>query len=201
MVVDREADELRLKLVCYGPGLAGKTTNLHYVRERTEPERRTEMLTLATHETRLLTFELVPKGLARVAGMGVRFCLFAAPAAIFVEESRRRALDEADGVVFVADSQRERLRANQECLGDLASKLADYGTSTRELPFVLQYNKRELANAMSFDELEGLLNVPRAPAFSATARTAEGVFDTLKCVANMMVARARVHSAPIAPEI
>lgn len=187
MIVQREKGEIWLKLVYYGPGLSGKTTNMQYVYERTNPDVRGKMISLATETERTLFFDFVPKSLAPVNGLTLRLYLYTVPGPVFYDTSRILVLKGVDGVVFVADSQVERREANLESLENLQGNLEMHGYSLPEMPFVVQYNKQDLPNAMPVAELDGLLNRHHVPSFAASAREGKGVFDTLKAVAKRMV--------------
>ena len=183
MMALAEKDEVHLKLVYFGPGLAGKTTNLQYVFARTDPARRTEMRSRATETERLLWFGLTPHTLPPVFGKQVRVFLYTVPGAVFYDESRRTLLEGADGVVFVADTQVERIEANLESLAQLEELLAGLGRDLTELPFVIQYNKRDLPNRTPLAELEHALNPRRVPQVDAVATIGRGVFETLRACA------------------
>lgn len=188
-VFDRRKREVLIKLVYYGPGLVGKTTNLSYVFERTDPGVRSPLLPHATENTRTISFDFRPKSLGPIDGYAIRFQLMTTPSPLFYDESRRFALKGADGVVFVADSQVERTAANAESLQNLNEYLASHGTRIGETPLVVQYNKRDLPNAAPVSELSRLLNPLHVPELEATARLGEGVFDTLKAIAKAAIVR------------
>jgi GTPase SAR1 family protein len=184
--LDASSGELLLELAYFGPGLAGKSTNLHYVFERIAPERRSALTSHATDTERLLSFSFLPKSLAPVDGRAIRVVLSAVPGTVLYDASRRSVLDGVDGVVFVADSLSERLLTNVESMGCLEATLADHGRDPADVPMVLQYNKRDLPlpHRTSTADLDRALNPRGLPQLDAIARDGVGVFDTLKaCMA------------------
>ncbi len=152
------AREINCKLVYYGPGLCGKTTNLQYIYERTNPEHKGKMISLATETERTLFFDFLPLSLGEIRGFKTRFHLYTVPGQVFYDASRKLILKGVDGVIFVADSQIERMEANEESLENLRTNLAEQGYSLEKLPFVIQYNKRDLPNVAGIDELRQMLN-------------------------------------------
>ncbi len=185
------AREINCKLVYYGPGLCGKTTNLQYIYERTNPEHKGKMISLATETERTLFFDFLPLSLGEIRGFKTRFHLYTVPGQVFYDASRKLILKGVDGVIFVADSQMERMEANEESLENLRTNLAEQGYSLDKLPFVIQYNKRDLPNVAASEELRALLNKAKVPDFDAVARTGVGVFDTLKSVAKLVLSELR----------
>ncbi len=181
------AREINCKLVYYGPGLCGKTTNLQYIYERTNPEAKGKMISLATETERTLFFDFLPLSLGEIRGFKTRFHLYTVPGQVFYDASRKLILKGVDGVIFVADSQIERLEANQESMDNLRTNLAEQGYSLEKIPFVIQYNKRDLPNVVPVDELRSLLNNTSVPDFEANARSGMGVFDTLKAVSKLVL--------------
>jgi hypothetical protein len=188
------AREINCKLVYYGPGLCGKTTNLQYIFERTNPEHKGKMISLATETERTLFFDFLPLSLGEIRGFKTRFHLYTVPGQVFYDASRKLILKGVDGVIFVADSQVERMEANQESIENLQTNLAEQGYALERLPFVIQYNKRDLPNVASTEELRELLNKSKVPDFDAVARTGIGVFDTLKAVAKLVLTELRKGS-------
>lgn len=182
MQIDAEANEVVFKIVYWGIGLSGKTSNLQYVFDRTPPERRSPMVSVATEVERSLGFSLVPQSLAPLGGRRVRLQLTCVPGSVFYDTSRRRILEGADGVVFVVDSQASRLEGNRDSFELLASALTAQGRTAAEMPTVLQYNKRDLPEVTSIRELEGALNARGVPSFEACTHTGQGVFDTLRAI-------------------
>jgi len=179
--------EINCKIVYYGPGLCGKTTNLQYVYNKTAPEAKGKMISLATETERTLFFDFLPLALGEIRGFKTRFHLYTVPGQVFYDASRKLILKGVDGVVFVADSQEERLDANIESLENLKDNLEEQGYHLENLPYVIQYNKRDLPNCSSVDELRRLLNPTLVPDFEASAPTGEGVFETLKAVAKLIL--------------
>ena len=181
------AREINCKIVYYGPGLCGKTTNLQYIYKRTNPEAKGKMISLATETERTLFFDFLPLSLGEIRGFKTRFHLYTVPGQVFYDASRKLILKGVDGVIFVADSQLERLEANQESLDNLRTNLAEHGYSLEKIPYVIQYNKRDLPNALPVDELRQLLNPIGVLDFEASARTGQGVFETLKAVSKLVL--------------
>ena len=185
------AREINCKIVYYGPGLCGKTTNLQYIYERTNPEAKGKMISLATETERTLFFDFLPLSLGEIRGFKTRFHLYTVPGQVFYDASRKLILKGVDGVIFVADSQIERLEANQESVDNLRTNLAEQGYSLEKIPYVVQYNKRDLPNVVSVEELRPLINPMMVPDYEAVARTGVGVFDTLKSVSKLVLTELR----------
>jgi mutual gliding-motility protein MglA len=181
------AREINCKIVYYGPGLCGKTTNLQYIYERTNPEAKGKMISLATETERTLFFDFLPLSLGEIRGFKTRFHLYTVPGQVFYDASRKLILKGVDGVIFVADSQIERLEANQESIENLRTNLAEQGYSLEKIPYVIQYNKRDLPNVVPTEELRELLNPMTVPDYEANARVGTGVFDTLKAVSKLVL--------------
>ena len=179
--------EINCKIVYYGPGLCGKTTNLHWIYEKTNPDAKGKMISLATETERTLFFDFLPLSLGQIRGFKTRFHLYTVPGQVFYDASRKLILKGVDGVVFVGDSQMERMEANIESLENLKENLVDQGYELEKLPYVIQYNKRDLPNASPIEELEEMLN-PRGVEFhEAIATDGTGVFETLKAVAKQVL--------------
>jgi len=172
--------QMAAKVVYYGPGLCGKTTNLHYIYQHTAQESRGEMVSLETETDRTLFFDLLPIDVGTIAGFNTRIQLYTVPGQVFYNTTRKLVLKGVDGVVFVADSQRPMLQANVDSFRNLEENLAEMGLSVETLPVVLQYNKRDLADVCPVDELNAALNRGDWPWFEASAVTGSGVFETLK---------------------
>ena len=181
------AREINCKIVYYGPGLCGKTTNLQYIYNRTNPNAKGKMISLATETERTLFFDFLPLELGQIRGFKTRFHLYTVPGQVFYDASRKLILKGVDGIIFVADSQIERLEANQESVENLRTNLIEQGYNLDNLPYVMQYNKRDLPNCVDTAELRSLLNTTGVPDFEAQARTGEGVFDTLKAVSKLVL--------------
>jgi hypothetical protein len=179
--------EINCKIVYYGPGLCGKTTNLHFIYSKTAPEAKGKMISLATETERTLFFDFLPLALGEIKGFKTRFHLYTVPGQVFYDASRKLILKGVDGVVFVADSQEERMDANIESLDNLEYNLKEQGYDLKKLPFVVQYNKRDLPNLVPLDEMRRELNPSGVPDFEACATTGEGVFETLKAVAKLIL--------------
>jgi signal recognition particle receptor subunit beta len=185
--INHMAREINCKIVYYGPGLCGKTTNLHYIHGQTAPEAKGKMISLATETDRTLFFDFMPLNLGVVQGFKVRFHLYTVPGQVFYDASRKLILKGADGVIFVADSQAGRLEANQESLDNLRTNLAEQGNSLDTTAYVLQYNKRDLPRVVAIDELRKSLNPMGVPDFEASAVTGQGVFETLKRLSKLVL--------------
>jgi mutual gliding-motility protein MglA len=181
------AREINCKIVYYGPGLCGKTTNLQYIYKRTNPDAKGKMISLATETERTLFFDFLPLSLGEIRGFKTRFHLYTVPGQVFYDASRKLILKGVDGVVFVADSQLARMEANLESMENLRTNLAEQGYSLDNLPYVIQYNKRDMPGVVPVEELREQLNPNSAPEFEAVAPTGVGVFDTLKSVAKLVL--------------
>ena len=192
--INYSSREINCKLVYYGPGLCGKTTNLQYICERTNPDAKGKMISLATETERTLFFDFLPLSLGEIRGFKTRFHLYTVPGQVFYDASRKLILKGVDGVVFVADSQIERMEANIESLENLRLNLTEQGYDLDKLPYVIQYNKRDLPEVASVEELHNLLNPTNVPEFEGVARTGVGVFDTLKAVAKLVLSELRKGS-------
>ena len=175
--------EINCKIVYYGPGLCGKTTNLQYVYQKTAPDAKGKMISLATETERTLFFDFLPLALGEIRGFKTRFHLYTVPGQVFYDASRKLILKGVDGVVFVADSQEERIDANIESLDNLRFNLKEQGYDLDKLPYVIQYNKRDLPNIIPIEELRATLNPQGAPDYECVANIGTGVFETLKSLA------------------
>lgn len=189
--INYAAKEINCKIVYYGPGLGGKTTNLQYIYSKTAPEAKGKMISLATETDRTLFFDFLPLDLGSIRGFTTRFHLYTVPGQVFYDASRKLILKGADGVVFVADSQTERMESNIESIRNLEVNLKEHGLDLMALPYALQFNKRDLPNVMSVEELYRTLNFKREPTFEAVAPSGRGVFDTLKSVAKQILVELR----------
>src|SRR5512140_3691799 len=166
--INYAAREINCKIVYYGPGLCGKTTNLQYIYDRTNPSAKGKLISLATETDRTLFFDFLPLDLGTVRGFKTRFHLYTVPGQVFSDASRKLILKRADGVVLVADSQAGRMDANIESLGSLEKNLREHGFDLATIPYVLQLNKRDLPTAVVPDELYRQLNYKGEPTFEAT---------------------------------
>ena len=185
--INYSSREINCKIVYYGPGLCGKTTNLQYVYAKTNPEAKGKMISLATETERTLFFDFLPLSLGEIRGFKTRFHLYTVPGQVFYDASRKLILKGVDGVVFVADSQIERMEANLESVENLRVNLGEQGYNLDKIPYVVQYNKRDLPNIATVEELHRLLNAANVPEYQAVAPTGVGVFDTLKAVAKLVL--------------
>jgi signal recognition particle receptor subunit beta len=181
--INYSSREINCKIVYYGPGLCGKTTNLQFIYSKTSPELKGKMISLATETERTLFFDFLPLALGQIRGFKTRFHLYTVPGQVFYDASRKLILKGVDGVVFVADSQIERMEANLESVDNLKINLKEQGYELEKIPYVVQYNKRDLPNAAPLDEMRRLLNPMGVPDFEACANMGKGVFDTLKATA------------------
>lgn len=179
--------EINCKIVYYGPGLGGKTTNLQYIYDSTAQQQKGKLISLATETDRTLFFDFLPLELGTVRGFKARFHLYTVPGQVFYDASRKLILKGVDGVVFVADSQRERMDANIESLSNLEENLRAQGYDLMKIPYVLQLNKRDLPNIMTVDELRSELIRKDEPLIEAVAPKGVGVFETLKLVAKQVL--------------
>ena len=186
--INYSAREINCKLVYYGPGLCGKTTNLKFIYDKIAEPAKGKMISLATESERTLFFDFLPLSLGEIRGYKTRFHLYTVPGQVFYDASRKLILKGVDGVVFVADSQEERYEANLESLDNLVGNLREQGMELERLPCVIQYNKRDLPNAMPVDELRAALNPEgKRHDFEASAASGKGVFETLKALAKLVL--------------
>jgi len=185
------AREINCKIVYYGPGLGGKTTNLQYVYQITSAESKGKLISLATESERTLFFDFLPIDFGQIRGFRTRFHLYTVPGQVFYDSSRKLILKGADGVVFVADSQEERLDANLESLSNLTENLKEQGFDIGKMPYVLQLNKRDLPGAMPVEDLKNQLLVKGEPVIEAVAKKGDGVLATLKSVARQVLIELR----------
>ena len=183
--------EINCKIVYYGPGLCGKTTNLQHIFDATAPQSRGKLISLATETDRTLFFDFMPLELGTVRGFKTRFHLYTVPGQVFYDASRKLILKGVDGVVFVADSQEERMDANVESLYNLEENLQAQGYDLMKLPYVLQLNKRDLPNVIPVEDLTLELRRKEEPVVEAVASSGAGVFDTLKAVAKQVLTELR----------
>lgn len=191
------AREINCKIVYYGAGLGGKTTNLQYIFDKTSEKQKGKMISLATETDRTLFFDFLPLDLGTVRGFKTRFHLYTTPGQVYYHASRKLILKGVDGCVFVADSQIARADANELSLENLREDLAEYGLNLKELPYVVQYNKRDLPSVMSVEELRSMCNPDGVPDFEAVAYKGTGVFETLKAVARLVFMELKKsHGAP-----
>jgi signal recognition particle receptor subunit beta len=190
-LVNYATREITCKIVYYGPGRSGKTTNLHYIYEKVPDERRGRMVSLATQTDRTLFFDFLPLDLGAISGFSTRFQLYTVPGQVYYKQTRQLVLQGADGVVFVADSQARQLDENVESMQDLHANLAEHGVDARAVPLVLQYNKQDLPRDLILppDELDDVLNFRGVPRFAADALHGVGVFETLRAISELVLKR------------
>jgi signal recognition particle receptor subunit beta len=186
-MINYASREINCKVVYYGSGLGGKTTNLEYVYSRVNPDAKGKMISLATETERTLFFDFLPIDLGEIRGFKTRFHLYTVPGQVYYNASRRLILKGVDGLIFVADSQRSRLEANIEAMHNLYENMESYGYDIDTIPFVIQYNKRDLPDIMSTGELRSILNPINVPDFDAVAIEGDGVFQTLSAVSKLVV--------------
>jgi len=179
--------EINCKIVYYGPGLCGKTTNLQWIYDKTNPNAKGKLISLATETDRTLFFDFLPLELGTVRGFKTRFHLYTVPGQVFYDASRKLILKGVDGVIFVADSQVERMDANIESIDNLQINLKAQGYDLLAIPYVLQLNKRDLPNVVPVDEMVRELRKKGEPVFEAVASKGNGVFETLKGVAKLVL--------------
>ncbi len=187
MQINFALKEVNCKIVYYGPGLSGKTTNLEVIHAKAPATNRGELTSIATEGDRTLFFDFLPLHLGNVAGMKTKFQLYTVPGQVFYNSTRKLVLQGVDGVVFVADSRRGKMEENLESLENLKENLAEYGLAPQTVPFVLQYNKRDLQDIYTVEELDKALNPMKCVAIEASALTGDGVFPTLKRLAGMVL--------------
>lgn len=188
-LVNYSTREITCKIVYYGPGRSGKTSNLQYIHAFVPPDRRGAMTSLATETDRTLFFDFLPLDLGSISGFRTRLQLYTVPGQVYYGTTRRLVLRGADGVVFVVDSQPERFDDNLESFRSLHEHLSDDGRDPRTVPLVVQYNKRDLPGAVAVPRLEDVFNFRERPSFEAVAVEGEGVFPTLRSVSSLVLQR------------
>lgn len=186
-MINYASREINCKIVYYGTGLGGKTTNLEHVYSKVNPATKGKMISLATETERTLFFDFLPIDLGEVRGFKTRFHLYTVPGQVYYNASRKLILKGVDGLIFVADSQEERTEANIEAMHNLYENMDSYGYDTSEIPFAVQYNKRDLPSALPVEELRAQLNPTNLPDFEAVATEGKGVFETLSSVSKLVV--------------
>jgi len=179
--------EINCKIVYYGPGLCGKTTNIQWIYEQANPEKKGKLVSLATETDRTLFFDFLPLDMGTVKGFKVRFHLYTVPGQVFYDASRKLILRGCDGIIFVADSQKARMEANIESIANLATNLKENGFDIRSIPYVLQLNKRDMPSAAPVVEMERLLRFRGEPMIEAVANQGTGVIETLKATARQIL--------------
>ncbi len=186
-MINYASREINCKIVYYGTGLGGKTTNLEYIYSRVNPDTKGKMISLATETERTLFFDFLPIDLGEIRGFKTRFHLYTVPGQVYYNASRRLILKGVDGLVFVADSQATRAEANIESMHNLYDNLETYGYDLQTIPFAIQYNKRDMPNILSMEELRAQINPMGVPDFEGVAIEGKGVFETLSCVSKLVV--------------
>ena len=186
-LVNYSTREITCKIVYYGPGRCGKTSNLQYIHAYVPDDRKGSMVSLATETDRTLFFDYLPLELGSISGFQTRIQLYTVPGQVYYNATRKLVLRGSDGVVFVADSQRDQMDENLESLRNLHENLLEENVDLKDFPMVLQYNKRDLPDIATIEEMDDLLNFKGMPAFPAAAISGEGVFDTLKAVSQLVL--------------
>jgi len=189
--INYAAREINCKIVYYGPGLGGKTTNIQWIHDKTRTDSKGKLISLATETDRTLFFDFLPIELGTIRGFRTRFHLYTVPGQVFYDASRKLILKGVDGVVFVADSQEMRRDANIDSVENLRHNLKENGYDLDAMPYVLQYNKRDLPAVMPVDEMHSELKFREEPTFEAVATRGDGVFDTLKSIIKLVLADLR----------
>jgi len=195
-LVNYATREITCKIVYYGPGRSGKTTNLHYIYGQVPADRKGRMVSLATQTDRTLFFDFLPLDLGTISGFTTKMQLYTVPGQVYYQTTRKLVLQGADGIVFVADSQARQLEENIESLQDLHANLAEHGVDARTVPLVMQYNKQNLPRELILDvpTLEDALNFRNVPSFAADALHGPGVFETLRAVSELVLRRLSASS-------
>ncbi len=181
--------EIHCKIVYYGPGMSGKTSNLQYIHTQVPQNTKGDLLSIATETERTLFFDFLPLDLGKVRGFQTRFHLYTVPGQVLYERTRVAVLNGADGVVFVADSQKHKLEENIRSLKELAINVTKQNKNFKEFPMVLQYNKRDVPGALTMAVLDKYMNVMNWPRYEATATNGGGVFDTLRAISKLVISR------------
>jgi len=181
--------EISCKVVYYGPGMCGKTTNLQYIHQRTVPDKRGNMVSLATPGERTLFFDFLPLEASHIHGFRSKFQLYTVPGQVMYNSTRKLVLRGVDGMIFVCDSQWEKMRENLESFRNLIDNLASYGYSLETTPYVVQYNKRDLPNIAPIEYMEYVINPRQVPSFESIAIRGEGVFDSLNAICTLVLAQ------------
>ena len=188
-LINTASREIQCKIVYYGIGKCGKTTNIEYIHTQTPDMARGKLLSVATEEERTLTFDFLPLDLGQVHGFNIRFHLYTVPGQVRYERTRLAVLRTVDGIVYVADSQRDRLEENYGCLIEMEANMAAIGRDLAEFPLIMQWNKRDVPDALAVPILENYLNRRGVPSFTATALRGDGVFPTLRAICRQVIAR------------
>jgi hypothetical protein len=198
--INYSAREVCCKIVYYGPGLSGKTTNLQYIHSKVPQDTRGKLISLATEADRTLYFDFLPINIGTINDFQAKFQLYTVPGQVYYNATRKLVLRGVDGLVFVADSQPDKMDENIESLANLEDNLREYTYDVNQIPLVLQYNKRDLPGVLSVEELNARLNPRGLPFFEASAPQGKGVFDTLKLVIKLVLDKAKSSSASVMPQ-
>ncbi len=185
--INYNAKEIHCKIVYYGPSLGGKTTNIQWIYNKTSDDQKSKLIALDTENERTLFFDFLPLNIGEIRGFKTRFHLYSVPGQVVYDASRKLILKGLDGLIFVADSQEERLEENIQSLKNLKTNLEQQGYDIRQIPLVIQYNKRDLPNAASISKLREALNFNNSPEFEAVANKGTGVFESLKTVSKAII--------------
>ncbi len=185
--INYAAREISVKIVYYGPGLSGKTTNLQIIHKKVPKTNKSDMVSLATETDRTLFFDFLPLDLGKIKGFSAKFQLYTVPGQVYYNATRKLVLRGVDGIVFVADSAADKMDENLESLQNMEENLADYGYKREAVPLILQYNKRDLPNALPVDELNRILNKYNVPSTEAVAFKGQGVFESLKLIGKHVI--------------
>ena len=189
--------EINCKIVYYGPGLSGKTTTLEVIHQKAPDDHIGEMVSIATESDRTLYFDFLPLNLGTVAGMTTKFQIYTVPGQVYYNATRKLVLKGVDGVIFVADSQKDKMDENKESLANLAENLEEHGLNIEAIPLILQYNKRDLDNICTVEEMEQQLNERGVPAFESIANTGQGVFPALKALSKLVINKLNKEHASV----
>jgi len=181
--------EISCKVVYYGPGMCGKTTNLQYIHQHTVEDKRGNMVSLATPGERTLFFDFLPLEASQIHGFKTKFQLYTVPGQVMYNSTRKLVLRGVDGVIFVCDSQWEKMRENLESFRNLQENLASYGYSLETTPYVVQYNKRDLESVSTIEYMQYVINTRQVPWYEAIAVQGKGVFETLNCICSLVLAQ------------
>ncbi len=187
--------EINAKIVYYGPGLSGKTTNIQYIYKKLKPEHKGKLMTLATQTDRTLFFDFLPVELGEIKGMKVRFQLYTVPGQVFYNATRRLVLKNVDGIVFVASAEKDKMYDNIESFKNLEENIEHYGRTLRDIPLVIQYNKMDLPNIYTVEDMQKELNKLNVPYFEGSASTGAGVLQTLTGITKLVVHRLKNQTA------
>lgn len=186
--------EINAKIVYYGPGLSGKTTNIQYIYKKLKPEHKGKLMTLATQTDRTLFFDFLPVELGEIKGLKIRFQLYTVPGQVFYNATRRLVLKNVDGIVFVAASEKDKLYDNIESFKNLEENIQHYGRSLSNIPFVMQYNKRDLPGILAVSELQDKINKYKSPYFEASANNGTGILQTLTAITKLVIHRLKTQT-------